>query len=216
MFFPQFADGGSGGNWQTTLILANRSNVQASATVTFYDDQGAPVSMALGEQTGNQFTVNIPALGVAQFKTPGNGPVNTGWVTVQSDQDLAGIATFALFDASGSLISEVGAPVMVPLRSMAAFAEAGNGVATGIALANPNTNPADVTLILKDSAANEIERTAITLPPMGHLGRFVSELFRSALSESFEGRVEVISTQPIVALTLRQKGMVFTSLPVIP
>jgi hypothetical protein len=31
-----------------------------------------------------------------------------------------------------------------------------------------------------------------------------------------EGKIEILSTQPLAALTLRQRGAIFTSLPVVP
>jgi hypothetical protein len=49
LIFPQIADGsGSGDGWRTTVILANRSTVPASATVQFYDDGGAAMNVSSG------------------------------------------------------------------------------------------------------------------------------------------------------------------------
>ncbi len=163
LFFPQIADGRSaGGGWRTTFILADQSQETvspaaappsgpATATVSFYDDAGAPMTVSIAGQPQSQITVIIPALGVAQFQTDGAGPLRAGWARVQSDHSLSGIALFGFYDGSGNFVGEVGDPAAVPLRSMSLFVQAGSSTSTGIALANPNATGTSVTLILKDS-----------------------------------------------------------------
>ena len=99
---------------------------------------------------------------------------------------------------------------------MSVFVQTGAGTSTGIALANPNTFASDVTLILKDSNSNEIARSSITVPPMGHLAKYAGEIFTGISFGEFQGKIDVVTTQPLAALTLRQHEQVFTSLPVIP
>ncbi len=217
LLFPQIADGtGAGGGWRTTFILANRSTTPASATVSFYDDNGAPISMSIGGQQQNQVTTSVPALGVTQFQTDGVAPLRTGWAKVQSDQSLSGIDLFSFFDGAGNFVGEVGVQASVPLRSMSLFVQAGSSSSTGVAVANPNTAPATLTLILRDSNSNEVARSSATVPAMGHLAKYAGEIFAGIPSGDFEGKMEVMSTLPIVAITLRQRGPVFTSLPIIP
>jgi hypothetical protein len=102
---------------------------------------------------------------------------------------------------------------------MSVFVEASPSTATGVAIANPNTLAADVTLILRDSDATEVGRTSFTIPPMGHVSKYVSELFGAPLAPflaTFNGKFDLVSSQPLAALTLRQHAAVFTSLPIIP
>jgi hypothetical protein len=217
--FPQIADGGGGvsGGWRTTFVLANRSTTPATATVSFYDDTGAPLSLTVGGMQQTQTTVNVPALGVAQVQTQGGGPLTVGWALVQSDQNLTGSAIYGLLDRSGNSVSEVGVPASLPLLSMSVFAQAGATTSTGVALANPNSTAATVTLILRDANSSELSRISVVVPAMGHLARYANELFSGMPPGEFNGKIEVISTQPLAGLTLRQQGdSVFTSLPVIP
>jgi hypothetical protein len=217
LLFPHVADGlGAGTGWRTTFVLANRSTSAASATLSFYDDNGAPMSVSIGGQRQSQYAISIPALGIARVQTEGTGPLKTGWAKADTDQSLSGIALFASSDGSGNFVAEAGADATVPLRSFSMFAEAEAGTSTGMALVNPNTVPADVTLILKDAGSNEIARSSITLPPMGHLAKYSREIFAGVSSTDGEGKIEVVSTRPLAALTLRQRGPIFTSLPVIP
>jgi len=216
--FPQVADGadGTGGGWRTTFILANRSQVDTAATVNFYDDSGKPVEVEVGGQRASQFPLTIPSLGVTRFQTGGRGPLTVGWATVQTDQSLSGIAVFEFLNESGKVVSEVGASATVPLRSMSVFVEAGPSTYTGIALVNPNTVSANVDLILRDSNAKELTRQTLTVPAMGHIAKYAHELFPGVSLPESGGKIEIVSTQALVGLTLRQQGGAFASLPVIP
>ena len=217
LLFPQIADGtGSGGSWRTTFVLANRSSSPASATLSFFDDSGRPMSLGIAGQQQTQQSVTVPGLGVAQIQTDGASVLKTGWATVQTDQSLSGIALFAFSDGAGKFVNEVGAPATVPLRSMSIFVDAGAGTSTGVALANPNSVSADLTFILRDSNSNEMARTSLNIPTNGHLARYVGELLPLNISGDFHGKLDIVSTQPLVSLTLRQRETVFTSLPVIP
>ncbi len=51
---------------------------------------------------------------------------------------------------------------------------------------------------------------------MGHLAKYANEIFGAVPSGEFDGKMDVVSTLPLAAITLRQRGSVFTSLPVIP
>jgi hypothetical protein len=170
----------------------------------------------VGGTPQTQTSIVVPALGVAEVQTQGGGPLTTGWALTQSDQNLTGIAIFGLLDGSGNSVSEVGVPASLPLSSMSVFAQNGATTSTGIALANPNNTAANVTLTLKDSNSTQLAQTSVTIPPMGHLAGYAADLFRAIPPGEFQGKIEVLSTQPLAGLTLRQRGSVFTSLPVIP
>jgi hypothetical protein len=216
--FPQIADGGGGaaGGWRTTFVLANRSTSPSTATISFFDDSGAPLSLSVGGMQQTQTTVVVPALGVAQVQTQGGGPLTAGWALAQSDQNLTGIAIYGLLDSSGNSISEVGVPASLPLLSLSIFAQSGATTSTGVALANPNSTAANVTLILRDANSSELSRISVVIPAMGHLARYANELFTGIPPGEFEGKIDVISTQPLAGTTLRQRASVFTSLPIIP
>ena len=135
---------------------------------------------------------------------------------MQSDQNLSGSAIYGLLDGSGNSVTEVGSPASLALLSMSVFAQNGATTSTGIALANPNSNPANVTLILRDANSNQLSQTSVSIAAMGHLAEYATQMFSSLPPGEFEGKIDVISTQPLVGLTLRQRGSVFTSLPIIP
>jgi hypothetical protein len=216
--FPHIADGGGGaaGGWRTTFVLANRSTSPANATISFFADNGNALSLAVGGTSQSQTSFVVPALGVAEVQTQGGGPLTTGWALTQSDQNLTGIAIFGLLDGSGNAVTEVGVPASLALNSLSVFAQNGTTTSTGVALANPNSTAANVTLSLKDSNSTQLAQTTLTIPPMGHLAHYANELFSAIPPGEFQGKIEVLSTQPLAGLTLRQRGSIFTSLPVIP
>jgi hypothetical protein len=216
LFFPHVADGGGAGGWRTTITLANRAATASSAVVNFYDTQGGPLTVRVAGQMGSQFTVTIPPLGVAQIKTEAEGTLKTGWAVVQTEEPVSGLAIFTWGSGSADFVDEVGVPATVPLRSMSAFAQTGAGTSTGIAIANPNAGSVNVTLVLRNSDAQELGRTTLTLPGVGQIARYIHELFPAMGQTEFTGKLDISSTQPLVALALRQRENTFTSLPVIP
>lgn len=214
---PQIANGtGAGGGWVTTILLANQSSSTSFATVKFYDGNGAPMNVSINGQQLTQVSLSVPALGVAQFQTDGTGSLAAGWADVQSDQPLSGTALFGFLSSSGSFVNQVGAPAGTPLRALSAFAQSGAGVSTGVALANPNPAAASVTLTLFDSNSNSVATASVSIPANGHLAEYIEEMFPSIVLGNFQGKLNIVSTQPLIGLTLLQQGTLFTSLPIIP
>jgi hypothetical protein len=214
---PQIANGtAAGGGWVTTILLANQSSSASSATVKFYDGNGAAMNVFINGQQVTQVSLSVPALGVAQLQTDGTGPLVSGWADVQSDQPLSGTALFGFLSSSGGLVSQVGAPAGTPLRAFAVFAQSGAGMSTGVALANPNPAAASVTLTLVDSNSSSVATASVSIPPNGHMAKYIGEMFPSIASGNFQGKLNIASTQPLIGLTLLQQGSLFTSLPIIP
>jgi len=214
---PQIANGtATGGGWVTTILLANQSSSASSATVKFYDGNGAPMNVSVNGQQVTEVSLTVPALGVTQFQTDGTGPLVSGWGDVQSDQRLSGTALFGFLSSSGGLISQVGAPAGTALRAFAVFAQNAAGMSTGVALANPNPNAATVSLTLLDSNSNSVATASVSIPANGHLAKYIGEIFPSIAAGNFQGKLNIASTQPLIGLTLLQQGSLFTSLPIIP
>ncbi|HYK90448.1 MAG TPA: choice-of-anchor tandem repeat NxxGxxAF-containing protein [Acidobacteriota bacterium] len=217
-FLPQVANGTSdSGSWRTTSILANHSTSPATASVSYWSDDGTPLSLTIQGQTSSQFTYTIPPEGSLRVQTDGAGSQKTGWALVQSDQALSGIALYAFFDSGGNFVDEAGAPFSLDFGSMSIFAENQGNTYTGLALANPNSTGATVTLTLKDSQSAVVATTQFNLAANGHVAKYLTEFFTGAnIPASFQGTVDIMSTQPLSGLTLRQHNSDFTSLPIIP
>src|SRR5438046_580390 len=73
-FVPQVADGASGGGfWATTCVLANRSILPASATISFWNDDGNPMNLIIQGQNSSQFFYTISPMGILHIQTAGSG-----------------------------------------------------------------------------------------------------------------------------------------------
>ncbi len=214
--FPQVADGNSGDiSWHTEIHLANRDLEPCHVSVQFYGDDGAHVILAIQGQNSSQFDFTIPPLGTLNLETEGQGVLKTGWASVTADQSLSGIAIFSFFDAKGELQDAVGTGAGIDLSSMALFAAWSESVKTGIALANPGDATATMTLTLRDSLGVVRSVSQHTLAPKAHMAGYLSELFAlEGLPSSFQGRIELLSDLPVVAVGLRQQGSRWTSLPI--
>ncbi len=214
--FPQVADGISeGSSWRTEMHLANRDIVPCHVSVRFYGDDGAPMILVIQGQNSSQFDFTLPPLGTLNLETEGLGALKTGWASVTADQSLSGIAIFSFFDAKGELQDAVGTGASIDLSSMALFATWSGNVDTGIALANPGDTTATMNLTLRDSVGVVRSVTQHALAPKAHMAGYLIELFApEALPPSFQGRIELLSDSPVVAVGLRQQGSRWTSLPI--
>ncbi len=196
LVFPQVADGGG---YRTTLLLTNRSGFAATATVSFFSDSGAPLVLAVGEKTGDTFTLPLPALGAAALACSGKGSAAaTGWaaVTVNPPADLNGNAIFQLYQG-GALLSEASVPASTLTSGADFYAAEEDGFSTGFAMANPGSLPLSGTITLRKSDGSIAGSAPLALVPGGHLSMFLSQLFPGAAS----GRAEIQLSSGYAAFT---------------
>ena len=94
------------------------------------------------------------------------------------------------------------------------------GIQTGLAVRNVETDPIDLNLSLLNRDGEEIASSFIeSFPAGGHLARFVDELFESLGKSVFEGSVRVEADGgriAAMALELGPEPGQFTTLPIIP
>jgi hypothetical protein len=219
LYFPRVADGSFGNQWawRTTLILSNQdSSGAANIVVNFLNEDGSPMTLAIQNLNGSQFSFVIPARGSLELETEGIGEVKTGWAKVQSDKKLSGIAIFSYYDGAGNYISEVGVPATSRESAFSLFVESRSDTNTAIVLTNPNASPASASLTLRDEQGNSLSTVAdLPVPPSGEIAKYVTDLFQGVIPPDFHGTVEVVDQLPILGLTLRQRKDVFTWLPLI-
>ena len=85
----------------------------------------------------------------------------------------------------------------------------------GVAFANSQTTPNIITLKLFDRQGFMSARQDITLPPNGHLARFVTQIFPQLASlTDFDGAVSMSSSTDFSALALRLSSTRIATLPV--
>ncbi len=193
-----------GGGWRSTIILVNTDSAPATYAVNFWNEAGAAYSpaLSLGLSKGT-----IPVGGSVTIRTADSDPKNLteGWAEIVSSQSIGGTAIFRLDtvgqEAAVPLLTSGGTKLAIPY-------EVGNGLALGVALANPSTaQDATITEIIRDENGNQLSSRTIKLTAHNHVA------FNPPGLNGLSGRgvVEYDSNVNIYGLGIRGANGAFTS-----
>ena len=163
-----------------------------------------------------ELDVVIPAGGIRTFKTDGLGDLAIGSVSVESDQQLAGVI---LFGGTDGLAGVGNSPSMEngftgPIENNTAAS-----VGTGIAVMNLEAEKVTLSFQLYDSGGSLLATaTVVTLPAMGQTALFVTELEWDSVVDfsDFIGLLKVTSSGKIAALIIQTRPGQFATMPVTP
>lgn len=229
LFFAQMANG----EGQSTLIaLSNIGNSEIPGTVNFFDNDGNPLALPVDGVVGDTDTVpfSVSPQGSVFIQTLGGDMLQSGWISVTPAcegtpgmpgfnpfarcPDLRGSSLFQFSDA-GAVLFEAGVRQSPPTGQAVIAAQlaevptpqGGTQVlSTGVAIANPADETANITLTLTDSSGTEVGVTDLPLAPGEHLARFIEELFPDDVGDSFQGTLLVESDMPVIITALRTGG----------
>jgi len=229
LHFSQFGNGTSP-RWITgtedvklssQITLVNLSSTKpVQAVVDIRDDDGNLLHVGLnGEPTGGSKQVVIPAAGSVFLKTDGTGDLRTGSVIVRSDRELSRAIVVG---------SELGRIAYADNQAVGAFLAPANqdGLGTGanaeivrigVSIMNLEDEETTVSLQLLDAEGRLQATGQVTLPPRGHLARFIDELTWSGVPNcngTLRGVVEGTGRVAVAVVGVAPTG--FWSLPVIP
>jgi len=171
---PQIA---SGGGWNSSVTLVNTGTTAALVAVSFFADNGSPLSLPLTYPQPQSpplpalastlsATIGPGATLVIQTAGPVNQPTVQGWVSLHSNGNVSG---FAIFKETGNL-QEAVVPLQVQNASQyRLWFDNTNGYETSVAIANVTNQAAQIPYAILDrSGALPLDFGTITLPPMGH------------------------------------------------
>ncbi len=217
---PQVGNGTfENGSIRTTFILFNPTSDAVEATIRLRNDAGNPLLATIPDfGTTDQFGPFTLESGASMvLQTDGSGALSVGSALVESSGPLGVSAVFSLFEPEGNFQTEAGVGNAEALTEFVIPVDAAEGFNTGLALVNPGETEASITYRLIDTNGQEVDTLDETLGPRQHRARFVrgeNELFPEI--GAFQGTLEVTSTQPLGAITLRQNDspLSFTTLPV--
>ena len=203
--FPQFVDGGG---YQTALILLNTSTTAESGKIWIYDDEGTPLEIRLlgASSPAASVAYDIPAGGFLRIQTDGSSSgVKAGSVQVIPDSGTdtpVGAGVFG-YTARGVLVTESGIPSATLSTHARVFVDKSNGHNTGLAIADTT---GDSRLITVNAYQMDGRTPAgsgnFTLRSNGHSAKFAEQIV-SNLVAGFTGVLDISSTSPFAALTLR-------------
>ena len=217
---------GSGNVGSEILISNPAATLEQFATARFYDDAGdpmpTPVSISGALETGfagegipvDRVDFSIAPLGRVSIVTNGGEPL-VGSAIINSNGTLSGLVRFEIpgIGIAGVQSSPLMGGFVVPVRSE-------NGIDTGVAFMNPSEEEVNLELSLLDSFGEPTgaEGSMVSVPPRGHLARFITDLFEgveapfvgSLLARVLNGRIAA------VAVELGSQPGEFTTLAVTP
>ncbi len=208
----------SGGGWQTIITLVNTGAASANVTLSFFADDGSPLSLPLSfPQTGatatqSWFMRGIPAGATLIVVTP--GPVSANLVTGSAQLTTTGnVSGFAIFQNAGQ-------EAVVPLETGSASAytlafDDTNGLQTGIALANGSSQAAVIPATLRDGNGATLATTSIGVPANGHISPMLPALFPQAANIRGTLEFDTPASGQIGALGIRATPAgAYTTVPV--
>ncbi|MGO9095522.1 MAG: hypothetical protein ACLQGV_09895 [Bryobacteraceae bacterium] len=224
-FAGSMAQIASAGGWDTSLTLVNLGTAQGEARLNFYANDGSAPSLpftfpqqpAQSAVLGSTVDQNLNARATLVLDTtgPASQPTATGWSELLTSGDISGFATFK------NTISNQEAVVPLETRNagsyLLAFDDTG-ALATGLAIANLATSPANVGVVVRDDTGAEVGTGAINLPAQGHNSFMLTDpTYGFPATIGKRGTVEFDTPQngQISVLGLRANGAAITTLPVV-
>jgi hypothetical protein len=221
LYFPQFVDGG---RYTTSLILLNTSNATESGTLHIRDKGGNPLAVSQAGGTAvSLLRYSIPPNGFFRLQTDGSSQgIKAGWVQLAPDPGSGAPVGSGIFgyNPHSVLVSESGIPSAV--ASTKAYADLSDGHNTGLAISNTTDAESSVTIKAygKDGISNVVSVSdVIPLAARGYMAGFADDFLKD-LPAGFTGVLDVSSTTPIAALSLRsltnERGeFLMTTFPVV-
>lgn len=217
IYFAQIADGGG----QRTLVtLNNLSSSVAQGVIDFFDDDGNPLPVALpgvGESAFASFdiaphsTIGIQTMGAAAQGRP-------GWARATANQPISGSSVFQFATIEGEILAEAGVANSGLTGSGNTFVEIAlppdriPAISTGVAVANPSDDDANVRYTLLDGNGTTMGVVDDSFAPGTHEAQFVEQIFPTEVGGLFTGTLVIEADVPVVVTTLRtQAGLQLSS-----
>ena len=207
----------TGGGFVTRLTLMNMDVAANNFDVKIYDQSGK----LLQEQK-----MAVPIGGVARIATPDSArfsPTQVSWAMITSSGQAYVNSFFELENSSGRVTNTIGfnsADAVTDFTVPVEFLPGSNGIVgktVGIAIANPSTSTANVTLKLVDSNGALQATATVTLNGNTQQAIDLSTLsqFKAVLPNSdFVGVVTVNSSVPVSTIALGDDFGPFYSTPI--
>ncbi len=220
---PHFANGNFGLVYKTSFILFNNTDTAVTATLKLTDNNGKPLSVTItGLGTNSQFNIPLDPGTTKIYQSDGNGSAQ-GAATVSSTGPIGVSAVFTVLDSAGNFVTESGVGVSDAMTDFVLPVDSTGSALTGLALFNPGTADALLTLTLFNTDGSPAGSMPLSLASGNHLAAFVAlnspgQFFPTLTS--FRGTMQVQSTTPVSAMVLSQyqknsTTICYTSLPVV-
>ena len=153
--------------------------------------------------------------GALESTTAGYGRISPG----SRMTSPSGLAIFSLTQ-NGVTVTEASVEAVTLIHEGRIFAEVGNFVNTGIAIANPNNRPVNISFFFTDLAGNNFGHDSFTLGANEQTSSLLNQTPFN-VADSVLGTLTFTSSLPVAAVALRafrneRSDVVITTLPVVP
>jgi sugar lactone lactonase YvrE len=212
---------GDGGPASTAEIAQPYSVAVGGANSLFIADT---FSNRIREVISPVVPFTIPDLGAMTLTSPGNPESLTkGFGLIQGANGNAALAGLAIlsYRPGNYLVSETSVPAMAPLHSGRIYAEINGPVDTGLAIANPNSQAANINFYFTDAAGNNLGSGTTAIAANQQIARFLdSDPFKTFSDATFQGTFSFTSDVPVAVLAIRgfrneRNEFLMSTLPVI-
>lgn len=217
---PQVAFGGpaNGLNMRTVLYLTTNVSTGVFGTADIFDNDGNPLAASAdGAAPASSIAITVAGNQVKRIVLSGDATLRSGWIrlTLSGTVHLIANAVFQTFNGS-TLASEASVLDSDSINRGLIYVKVHAGDANvGVAFANAQSSPNDITLSLFNSAGIAAGTRTVTLPANGHLAQFVTEIFPELASlTDFDGALSINSATSFSALALRLTADKIATLPV--
>jgi hypothetical protein len=137
--------------------------------------------------------------------TDGSGDLSVGYARIQPDAGKtvpSGVAIFGLRQ-SNVVVTEAGVPASPLVTSARIYAERTSVLDTGVAIANPNGQTANITFHFTDNNGVDLGGGATTIAANNQIAAFIEQTPFNLAPATFQGTLSISSDVPISLIALR-------------
>jgi hypothetical protein len=139
--------------------------------------------------------------------TDGSGDLSVGYSRIEPDTGNTAPSGVGIFDfrQNGVLVSEAGVPASPILTSARIYAEVNGPVNTGVAIANPNGQTANISFHFTDGQGNDVSSGSMAVGANQQIAKFMNEDPFNVLAgrDSFQGTFSFTSDVGVSVIALR-------------
>ncbi len=207
---PQFA---FGDGWYSALYFSNTGNTTVSFSVNFTADNGT--ALAVPSLGGSSTTLTIAAGGTALIEAPNSGHLQQGYVSIALP---AGVIAYGVFRQSvpGIADQEAVVPLSKSSATSAVFPFDDTTYTTAVAIVNPSSTPAFVSITVKDASGRTLGTSTVPLLAQSKTEAVLRSLPGLSAMVGARGSAEfTVNMGNVAVLGLRFNGAAFTSIPAV-
>ena len=201
-----------GGGWTTTLTIVNLWTSPSTIQVTFYDDNGIPLSVNTNTAQGVTpiYRSTLAVRASQRVLLTGDSTIRSGWAEVSYDWSNAVVGISAVFRQSieGRPDFEAVSPVTTPFNAIRVPFDETGFFSTGLAICNPAATAETYQLTARDEQGNKLNAApiTITLQSKGHTAfALVGNLDLKPFVQNQKGVLDIVAvgSKPMGVLGLR-------------